>query len=155
MVDYLYSTKNYKKLLTDTNTSTDFIANYISGINYPGFTRYLVSENRKYTTEESYLYKLLEGEEIDIDIAARDGHLEVVKYLYKKGVVATKWGIDYAAYYGHLEVIKYLYKQGVKDSECSINLAAEYGHLEVVKYLYSQGIEATEDGIGWQLRIIT
>jgi hypothetical protein len=58
--EYLYSTKNYEKLLlTDVNTSNDFIPRYISGTKYPKFNRYLVPENKKYSTKEYYLYKIL------------------------------------------------------------------------------------------------
>jgi hypothetical protein len=46
---------------------------YVSGLNHPEFTRYLVSENRKYTIEESYLYNLLEGK--DIDDTAENGRV--------------------------------------------------------------------------------
>jgi hypothetical protein len=59
------------------------MAKYISEINYPKFTRYLVLENRKYTlvvtskTEKSYLYKLLEGEETDIDEMAINDRIVV------------------------------------------------------------------------------
>jgi hypothetical protein len=103
MEEYLFSTKSYKKLLlSDTNTSTDFIPKYISGINHPEFSRYLLSENRKYTTEESYLYKILEGEEIDIDWAVYYGDLEVIKYLYSKGLEVTEDGINGAARNGRV-----------------------------------------------------
>jgi hypothetical protein len=62
----------------------------------------------------------LEASEWGIDRAAEYGHLEVVKYLYGKGVKATEYGIDMAAYNGHLEVVKYLrsvtlYKRGVEN----------------------------------------
>jgi hypothetical protein len=130
MTEYLLSTKNYEELLlTDTNTSTDFIPKYISGINYHEFTRYLVSENIEYTTEESSLYKLLEDKEIDIDDAAENGHLEVVKYLYKQGIEATEYGIDYAVRYGHLEVVKYLYSKKLEPTRDGIDDAAENGRI--------------------------
>jgi hypothetical protein len=142
MAEYIYSTKNYKEiLLINTCTSTDFIAKYISGLNYTGFTRYLISENRKYTTvkrlktEESYLYKILEGEEFDIGYAVINGHLEVVKYLYGKGLKANEDGIGFAAENGHLEVVKYLYSsgtskdKGLKATENGIDLAAGNGRV--------------------------
>jgi hypothetical protein len=88
-----------------------------------------VLKNRKYTTEESYLYKILNGEEIDVDWAVKYGHLEVVKYLYSKRGSATSCNID---------------RPKTKATEEGINWAVEYGHLEIVKYLYSQEVKATE-----------
>jgi hypothetical protein len=103
MVEYLYSCDYYDKLLlTDTNTSTDYIPKYISKLNNPEFSRYLVSKNRKYTTKESYLYKILEGEDIGINNAARNGHLEIVKYLYSQGVKASEWVVNWAAMNGRV-----------------------------------------------------
>jgi hypothetical protein len=80
MVEYLYQTENYAELLlTDNNNiSTDFIPTYISGITHSGFTRYLASENRKYTIEESYLYKILEYIETNINDVTLNGKLEEV-----------------------------------------------------------------------------
>jgi hypothetical protein len=177
MTDYLLSTKNYEKLLLiDTNTFTNFVPKYISGLDYPEFTRYLVSENRNYTKEKSYLYKTLEGEEIDINDEAMNGRLELVKYMHSKDVSGmpntklTSWGVDNAAENGHLEVLKYFYisgtscgrtfkdnverpkckevsRQKIKDTEASIDLAARYGHLKVVKYLYNKGLGVTKMGI--------
>jgi hypothetical protein len=148
MVEYFYSNENYEKLLlTDTNTSTEFIQKYISGINYPGFTRYLVSENIGYTTKGSYLSSKLRGKKININHAAEYGYPELVKYLYDRGVKATEDDINEAVENGHLEVVKYLYKKGLKADQYSINQAVKTGHLEVVKYLYKKGLKATERSI--------
>jgi ankyrin repeat protein len=152
MVEYILSTKNYKELLlTNTNISTKFIIKYLPEINHHGLNRYSLSENIEHTLKQSFLYKLFESEEIDV--AAKNGHLEVVKYLYEKGLVEriktkdNEHSINWAAMNGHLEVVKYLYKQGLEATENGINWAAKNCHLKVVKYLYNRGLKVTEYGI--------
>ncbi|MEO1219038.1 MAG: ankyrin repeat domain-containing protein, partial [Bacteroidota bacterium] len=83
--------------------------------------------------------------------AAKNGHLEVVKYLKGQGAkVGTpdKHGrtpMHSAAKNGHLEVVKYLKGQGAKvdtpdkHGRTPMHSAAKNGHLEVVKYLKGQG----------------
>jgi hypothetical protein len=158
MAEYLLSTKNYKKLLlTDTNTSTDFILKYISVLNHPGFTRYSASENRKYTTKVSCLYKLVKDDEINIHEAGKNGNLELVKYMYNKGEGETpgyegnEEGIDEAGKNGHLDVVKYLYNQDIKISEDGIDMSSGVGRLETLNYILNirgtSGLKGSGDGI--------
>ncbi len=80
------------------------------------------------------------------DWAARNGHLEVVKYLDINGIKCTSEGADWAAENGHLEVVKYLDINGIKCTSDGANWAAGNGHLEVVKWLDSNGIKCTSYG---------
>ena len=72
-----------------------------------------------------------------INLAARNGHLEVVTWLHqnrKEG--CTTWAMDFAAANGHLEVLKWLYqnrKEGC--TEDAMEFAKENGHFEIVKWL--------------------
>jgi ankyrin repeat protein len=160
MAEYLLSAKNYEKLLlTDTNINTDFIPKYISGLNHPGFTRYSISKNRKYTIRKSYLYKQLEGRKINTKNAVIEGRLEIIKYLYiislknvLQNIKHANVIINEASGNGHLETIKYFYSLGKTEaSQNGINWAASGGHLKIIKYLYNKtykyDIERTEDGI--------
>ena len=73
-----------------------------------------------------------------MNLAASNGHLEVVKWLHenrKEG--CTYWAMDYAASNGHLEIVKWLHYN--RTEGCSVNAmnyAATYGHLEIVKWLH-------------------
>ncbi len=80
-----------------------------------------------------------------IDPAARYGHVEVVKYLYTKGLKCIQQRIDMAAKKGHIEVVKYLYTKGLTCSQKGIDWAAEDGHLEMVKYLESRGLKSGQN----------
>lgn len=84
-------------------------------------------------------------------LACKYGHLDLVKFLIKKGVCVNQRNnngetpLYIACYYGHLDVVKFLIHKGV-----DINQANEYGktpllvaslngHLDVVKYLSQKG----------------
>jgi hypothetical protein len=77
-------------LLTDNNTSYDFIFQHISTLEHSNITRYLISENKKYTLNYSYLYKILKNEKININKEIENGHLEIVKYLYNVNRILVK-----------------------------------------------------------------
>jgi ankyrin repeat protein len=76
-------------------------------------------------------------------LAAKNGHLEVVKYLYEQaGSVTSKTkaseaGIDEVARNGHLEVVEYLYKQGIKATQWAIDWTVENGRV-VKRYATSK-----------------
>lgn len=71
-------------------------------------------------------------------IAARNGHLEIIKFLHEhnsKGY--TKEAMSLAALNGHLEIVKFLHENRTEGSDTSgMNYAAFNGHLEVVKWLH-------------------
>jgi len=56
---------------------------------------------------QNYTYNI-ENELYPIDIAVKNGHLEVVKYLHGIGKDCDKGTINLAAKNGHLKVVKYL-----------------------------------------------
>ena len=69
-------------------------------------------------------------------LASRNGSLDVVNYLLDAGAdpnVAN--AMEWAAIDGHLEIMKCLYERGVEYSPKCMYLAAGTGHLEVVKHL--------------------
>ena len=74
---------------------------------------------------------------IAMNLAARNGHLEVVKWLHQNRTEGcTTDAMDHAASNGHLDVVKWLHqnrKEGcTKDA---MDWAAGNGHLEVVNFL--------------------
>ncbi|MEI4804073.1 ankyrin repeat domain-containing protein [Bacillus sp. FJAT-51639] len=88
-----------------------------------------------------------------LHVAAKKGHLEIVKYLIEKGIdIDAKGGtfdasaLNLAAGAGHLEIVKYLIEAG---AELDVSLAkrnplfgAIYdGHKEVVEFLVEKGID--------------
>ena len=88
-----------------------------------------------------------------VKIAAKNGHLQIIKLLIEKGVNnITGVNIHYkkddalcaAAYHGHLEVVKYLVENGaIVDAAHNRPLAfaasCYTGHLPVVKFLVENG----------------
>ena len=88
-----------------------------------------------------------------IDLAAAQGHLEVVRYLHEHPPhqpgqhdedmrFATTNAMDDAAQNGHLEVVRCLHEHRTEGcTERAINLAAREGHYEVVAWLLAHRSE--------------
>jgi hypothetical protein len=75
-------------------------------------------------------------------LAARGGHLEVVKWLDSTGCPRDDATGLAAAAGGHLEVLKWLHSVGgggARTSSWTCAVAAEGGHLEVLKWLHTTG----------------
>jgi hypothetical protein len=84
MADYIYSTKNYKKLLlVDETTDQRFIRKYISGLNRSGFERYNNKTNRVDTIE----YEIFE------DLEDKEYLWEVRDEEVSSGSGSDKWVI--------------------------------------------------------------
>jgi len=72
-----------------------------------------------------------------LDLAARNGHLDVIKWLHANRTEGgTGWAMDLAALNGHLDVIKWLHAHRTEGcTKSAINWAAINGHLDVIKWL--------------------
>src|SRR5205814_8712767 len=86
--------------------------------------------------------------------AARNGHLEVVKYLVEHGAnidernnARDKTPLLAAAFDGHYDIVKYLVEHGANVNVQAVNGwtplhdAAYIGNFEVVKYLVDHGAD--------------
>jgi len=75
-----------------------------------------------------------------IQLASHYGHLEMVKYLHKRGAdirALDDYCISWAAHEGHLEIVKYLHDNGAPATDNGLIWASGNGHIEIVKYLYT------------------
>ncbi|CAL6307522.1 unnamed protein product [Bathycoccus prasinos] len=70
--------------------------------------------------------------------AARNGHLEILKYLREEAKAPWYYDTAYlAARNGHLHILEYLVERKYdKYSEKACEYAAKYGHLDCLKYLH-------------------
>jgi ankyrin repeat protein len=70
--------------------------------------------------------------------AARNGHLEILKYLREEAKAPWYYDTAYlAARNGHLHILEYLVERKFdKYSEFACEYAAKYGHLDCLKYLH-------------------
>lgn len=97
-----------------------------------------------------------------IKVAAKNGHLNIVKWLvrdekrfekfYRNYIFDEKEevnAIDYAAGNGHLNIVKFLYYNGKHFSINAMNYAAKNGHLDVVKWLKNHRIRGTVKAMDW------
>jgi hypothetical protein len=71
--------------------------------------------------------------------AAKNGHLEVLKWARLNGCPWDEWTCASAAENGHLEVLKWSRLNGCPWDEETCSYAAENGHLEVLKWAFQRG----------------
>ncbi|KAJ3399043.1 hypothetical protein HDV05_002096 [Chytridiales sp. JEL 0842] len=75
--------------------------------------------------------------EQEMDIAARDGHLDIVKFLHEnRDEGCSSYAMDTAAMNDELEVLKFLHEN--RDEGCTpdaLSYSAASGYLDVVKFL--------------------
>jgi ankyrin repeat protein len=82
--------------------------------------------------------------------AARNGHLEAVKFFKEKGAVISaqrNYAIRHAAWGGHVEVVKYLHQNNADITAVNnfaIKVAIEYKYLDIIKYLHDVGVDLTD-----------
>jgi hypothetical protein len=72
-------------------------------------------------------------------IAAKNGHLDCLRYLHEHG---CPWGFRESAECaegGHLDCLQYLHEQGCPLDKWTITNAAENGHLDCLRYLQEHG----------------
>ena len=113
-------------------------------------------ENHKFTSDSndineqpsrSFRYEFTPFTKEIIDGAAENGHLEVLKWLFKNRLELSICNphydastaidaIDMAAKNGHFEVVKYLCEKYDNSHNMALEQAAKYGHFEIVKYLF-------------------
>ncbi len=85
-------------------------------------------------------------------IAARNGHLECLKYLYENGCPFGKSVCVSAASNGHLDCLKYLHEQGCYLHVETTAYAARNGHLECLKYAHESGFPWDENTTAFAAR---
>ncbi|KAF0696984.1 Aste57867_12297 [Aphanomyces stellatus] len=86
-----------------------------------------------------------------MDLAAMNGHLEVVQFLQiERQEGCTHWAIDTAAGNGHENVVRFLHSHGAPCTTDAMNRAARNGHLEVVRFLHTHRQEGcTTRAVEW------
>ena len=81
-------------------------------------------------------------DEMTCDLAARGGHLEVLKWAHENDCPWGVWTCAFAAENGHLEILKWAHENDCPWDEWTCRKGAEGGHLEVL-------IWARENGCPW------
>lgn len=109
--------------------------------------KYLNNHNLR--RSHSY-YQIEECTKDAMDMAAINGHLEIVKWLHlNRREGCSNLAMDLSAAFGHLDVVKWLHenrKEGLMTSggmctKDAMNLAAAEGHLEMIKWLHENRTE--------------
>jgi hypothetical protein len=80
--------------------------------------------------------KKCEWEEYTINVAAKQGNLEMVKYCVANECPINVWACAKAAEYGHLECLKYLHEEAKAPWDSGTAAwVAKNGHLHILEYL--------------------
>ncbi|KAG1696016.1 hypothetical protein DVH05_019002 [Phytophthora capsici] len=81
-----------------------------------------------------------------LQVAAWNGHLEIVEWLHQELRVPFTPTVWHAADKGHLEVVKWMHNNGYKHGRAAVmDSAAMYGHLDVVKWLHEHRTEGCSE----------
>lgn len=86
-----------------------------------------------------------------LECAARNGHLECVEFIYaNRGNYYIMSVMTEAARGGHLDIVKFFYeKGGERYIDDGINCAAGNGYLKIVKFLYEKGARCSTDAMDY------
>ena len=99
--------------------------------------------------ENLWLFKLQgykQSEVYNTTWAAKNGHLETLKWIRANGGEWRYNAANWAAYNGHLETLKWIRANGGGEwTICAANWAAENGHLETLKWIHANGGKWTSD----------
>ena len=106
------------------------------------FCRQVARTNKLELLEWAREEKKCEWNQWTINLAARQGNLEMVKYCVANECPIDEWACAFAALKGQLECLKYLHEE-VKAPWDSITAswAAENGHLHILEYLVERNYD--------------
>lgn len=80
--------------------------------------------------------------ELAMQVAAENGHLEMVQYLHSHNVTCTAQAMDHAAANNHMEVVQWFHENRSEGcSTTAMDLAAAHGYLGMVRWLYQNRSE--------------
>ncbi len=82
-----------------------------------------------------------------INLAARNGHLDMITFLHAKKATATQYAIHQAAKYNYLEVVHYLHFIGTNKDNITFDMALTGCELKMCKYLWIMGLYCSRTGI--------
>ncbi|KAE9103952.1 hypothetical protein PF007_g14221 [Phytophthora fragariae] len=81
-----------------------------------------------------------------LQVAAWNGHLEIVEWLHSELRVPFSPTVWHAADNGHLDVVKWLHENGYKHGRAAVmDSAAMHGRLDVVKWLHEHRAEGCSE----------
>ena len=84
---------------------------------------------------------------VHANLAAQNGHLDIIRDLREHGIHCNHQGANLAAWYGHLDVVRDLRAYRIHCNSHGADMAAWYGRLDVVRDLRAHGVHCTVDGV--------
>jgi len=106
---------------------------------------------REYGLELPYLNSLASindsPPEKQLKVAAKEGYVEIVRFLFERGHVWPEKVCTIAAEHGHLEVLRYANESGAVWDSSAPAIAAKNGHTDCLHYLHKNGCRWESDTI--------
>lgn len=88
-----------------------------------------------------YLYEHSQEETMELcySAASKGGHIDILEWLYSKGLRCNINAYSGAAYYGHLDVVKWLYEHKFTICTHSTYVCATINnHIKIINWLYEE-----------------
>lgn len=124
------------------------IKDYSQLINYVDNTGNISILNQFNNFELDIVSKFIFNRKIDSYVI--DNKIELVNWLYlpPRNIIPSSYGVSIAAKFGHFDLLKHLYKFGYKFNVEIANEAATGGQLEILKWLssYPRNVLPDEEG---------
>lgn len=79
--------------------------------------------------------------QLGIDIATQSGYINTVKWGIRNGLMS--FNVNVAARYGHLDILRLLSFHGILPTLSGMNAAVKYGHIDVIIWMVQSGIHPT------------
>ncbi len=74
-----------------------------------------------------------------LDAACQGGHIDIVKFMIKKGANGWHLGLFYACFGGHIDIVKLMIEKGAQYWNWGLWGACKGGHINIIKFMIEKG----------------
>ena len=137
---FLPSPKDFKERIWTVDDVIDLCREgYLNGLKII-FNKQPLSSFLNFSGENNVLYRLFYEKSINDAYveAAKEGHLDIIKFFYANGATFNALTLNVASLNGHLNTVKFLVSLGVY-AELALKWAHLKNHTEIIQYLELRG----------------
>jgi hypothetical protein len=84
--------------------------------------------------------------------ACYGGYMDIIQYLIKRGANSYNDGLEGACIGGHMDIAKYMIELGAKNYDCGLAGACRGVHMDIVKYMVECGANYYNGGLFYACR---
>lgn len=86
----------------------------------------------------NYIINLKDFYNFNLNFLCKQGNLELVKYIVKKGIKLNNEELQYACISGNLELVKFIIQEGYNNYKTAIHGACISNNINIIKYLVDE-----------------